>query len=231
MMMIRNNINKLKGLLYKPTLTSCIICNSVKYRTMLTLCNNIFQSKTMVCKPMLLNTILIRSMQSSRRFLGRQATNIVNRHCDSRLSLIFFPKRSATFVVKNPDPTNTDLQAIANNPFVGHKKKFQHLEVTRQTCDLPNCKDKTCFQLCSQLQTDTSIAHGTHGKPSLVTNVVVQPPTTTDLSGSSKQQNFVVYVNPHDVSKVQQQSPNVQPATTILQNDPSMLPEIKKYAK
>jgi hypothetical protein len=189
--------------------------------------NNLHKTKTIVCKPILVN-IITRSMQSSRRFLGRQATNLVKRHCDSRLPIVSFFKRSATFVVKNPDPTNTDLQAIANNPFVGHKKKFQHLEVTRQTCDLPNCKDKTCSQLCSQLQTDTSIAHG---KPSLVTNVVVQPPTTTDLSGSSKQQNFVVYVNPHDVSKVQQQSPNVQPATTILQNDPSMLPEIKKYAK
>jgi hypothetical protein len=183
--------------------------------------------------PQTLFKISIRSMQSSRRFLGRQATNLVKRHCDSRLPMISFPKRNMSVIrVIKPDPTNTNAQATANNVFVVTKKGvIQHPEINERVCDLKDCKLKTCSKSCSRLISDRSVGHGTHGNP------IITPPSTlvtissTDLQGLPKTQNAVMYGTPHDVTATQTNSSEMQPHTTNLNNDPQALAIVKKYAK
>jgi hypothetical protein len=154
---------------------------------------------------------------------GPISNNTTSSANTSSVNNIIFNKISkrdyATYTI-NAEDSNPSPDASKNNPkiTVAKGKKIAHNEIVRNLCSHKECNGIVCIGLCGTFVKGQSVGHVTHGASNLYeTDRTTVKVSDKDFKGQNKQQNAVMYQNPHTTNIPNQ--PEVKGATKALNDN------------
>lgn len=153
---------------------------------MIRLLNNTWLKNIHLCKQIHINGIIKRTM-------FKKACQVTYNSLKPRQPVLVPIKRPVCYSVENTNLMNSSHELAKVNPVLGPlKKPFQHLTYVRESCEVKNCENKVCKEVCGTTQETSYIAHGSHNGTFEGARFVAN----VDLTGNLHDQYIIPYENP-----------------------------------
>ena len=132
-----------------------------------------------------------------KRTMFKKACQITYNNFKPKQPVVVPIYRQAHYSVENTNVMKSSHELTTVNPILGSiKKPFQHYTYVRECCEVENCEDKVCKEVCGTTQEASYIAHGSHNG----TFKGARFASNIDFTGNPHAQYLITYENPVPVS-------------------------------